>query len=553
MAPPKPAPPKAVENALATGQPAARAAIIRTWIGTSRGENGKTKVTFVWEPTPEAPGGRGGARGEAPARVSLTAVGPDGAPYFRGRVPAEATPAPVGGSSGDGGAARAAVAGDVRRRARARCSCACRSKARPRRCSTPRLREIAVPDLTAAQTVLGTPEVLRARTVRELQQIKADPDAVPIATREFSRTDRLLIRVPVYGPGDTAPALSVHLLNRAGQPMSELPAAAGGCRSPADRAAAGEPRAGRVRPRDQGRGRAARTRSNWSASASPDSAHAAFAVDCRSCAAAALGGCPGRSAAAARGPGRPHGPHRRRRHRHARAVRRHAQSRRLRSHREHDVACRSRARSWCGSASPVRAASRRGRTAACSPSISTNTTSARAPASMRARAALTKFIDRAARPGRSDRRHEAARFAVRHSSDPRSRHRARTSSTGSRGAGRLHGAQRLRAELHGRRSGAHRRRPRPGRGLGAERAGRQPRRAQTTGARRSSSSPKGSAGRRASRTGVPGDARQRDPLGERASNVSVYVVDPRVAGARRSASRPSGRRCRRSRGRPSGR
>jgi hypothetical protein len=43
--------------------------------------------------------------------------------------------------------------------------------------------------------------------------------------REFSRTDRLLIRVPVYGPGNAAPALAVHLLNRAGQPMTEIPAA----------------------------------------------------------------------------------------------------------------------------------------------------------------------------------------------------------------------------------------------------------------------------------------------------------------------------------------
>jgi hypothetical protein len=79
-----------------------------------------------------------------------------------------------------------------------------------------------VPDLTSAQTVLGTPQVFRARTVREYQQVKADPDAVPIASREFSRMDRLLIRVPVYGPGGSTPALSVHILNRAGQPMNEL-------------------------------------------------------------------------------------------------------------------------------------------------------------------------------------------------------------------------------------------------------------------------------------------------------------------------------------------
>jgi hypothetical protein len=83
-------------------------------------------------------------------------------------------------------------------------------------------REIAVPDLTASEIVLGTPQVLRARTARDYQQIKGDPDPVPVPSREFSRTDRLLVRVPVYGPGNTSPVLSAHLLNRGGQAMSEL-------------------------------------------------------------------------------------------------------------------------------------------------------------------------------------------------------------------------------------------------------------------------------------------------------------------------------------------
>ena len=83
-------------------------------------------------------------------------------------------------------------------------------------------REIAVPDLTASEVVLGTPQVLRARTARDYQQIKSDPDAVPLPVREFSRTDRLLIRVPAYGPGNTTPAVTAHLLNRGGQAMSEL-------------------------------------------------------------------------------------------------------------------------------------------------------------------------------------------------------------------------------------------------------------------------------------------------------------------------------------------
>src|SRR5205085_8882082 len=47
-APPKLGPPKPVEAALATVSTPVRARLVRTWIGTARGENGKTKVTFVW-------------------------------------------------------------------------------------------------------------------------------------------------------------------------------------------------------------------------------------------------------------------------------------------------------------------------------------------------------------------------------------------------------------------------------------------------------------------------------------------------------------------------
>ena len=71
----------------------------------------------------------------------------------------------------------------------------------------------------------ATPLILRARTLPELNRLKADPDAIPTASREFSRTDRLVVRVPVYGPGGTTPLLKVHILNRAGNAMNELPVA----------------------------------------------------------------------------------------------------------------------------------------------------------------------------------------------------------------------------------------------------------------------------------------------------------------------------------------
>jgi hypothetical protein len=83
------------------------------------------------------------------------------------------------------------------------------------------VREITVPDFTG-QTVLGTPAVFRVRTPRELQQVKADAKAVPTAAREFTRTERLLIRVPAYGPAATTPKLTARLLNRAGQAMNDL-------------------------------------------------------------------------------------------------------------------------------------------------------------------------------------------------------------------------------------------------------------------------------------------------------------------------------------------
>jgi VWFA-related protein len=224
-APPKPATPKPVEDALAAVNRPARAAVVRTWIGTSRGENGKTRVTFVWEPAAKTPGDPAASRGGEASRVSLMAVGPDGSPYFRGRVPdvalaaASATAASAGttGPPPPRGPSRVvfdAPPGRMQLRVSVEGSSS--------QVLDSEVREIMVPDLTSAQTVLGTPQVFRARTVREYQQVKADPDAVPIASREFSRMDRLLIRVPVYGPGGSTPALSVHILNRAGQPMNEL-------------------------------------------------------------------------------------------------------------------------------------------------------------------------------------------------------------------------------------------------------------------------------------------------------------------------------------------
>jgi VWFA-related protein len=221
LAPPKPGPAPAVTAALANvASSTTRARIIRTWVGTSRGDNGKTRVTFVWEPTPRNAADRQVAAGEQPSRVSVMAVGQDGSPYFRGRVPdmavASLSPSASGGGSAAPGQPSRVVFDAVPGKMQLRLSVEGNSGV-----LDSEVREIDVPDLTGYKTALGTPALFRGRTPRDIQQLKADPQAVPATGREFSRTDRMFLRVAVYGAG--GPALSVHMLSRTGQTMNELP------------------------------------------------------------------------------------------------------------------------------------------------------------------------------------------------------------------------------------------------------------------------------------------------------------------------------------------
>ena len=86
------------------------------------------------------------------------------------------------------------------------------------------IRTITVPDLTSPDAALSTPRVYRARTALEFRSVAADAGAVPVAGREFSRTERLLIRFDVYGEATPTAVL----LNRAGAKMADVPVAAAG-------------------------------------------------------------------------------------------------------------------------------------------------------------------------------------------------------------------------------------------------------------------------------------------------------------------------------------
>jgi len=213
---------------------------VRTWLGTERGENGKTKVTLVWEPLPKTPVGN--LRNDpAPGRVSLIAATEKGDLVYRGRAPdgaqlASANPQATGASASlPASAAATATAATPQ---------SLTFEAPPGKLELrmtvegagggvldQEIRNITIPDLTAARPALSTPRVYAVRTPREFQAIAGNAAAVPPANREFSRTMRLLIRFDSYGPGNEVPAPTAALLNSNGQKFTDVPvtaASAGG-------------------------------------------------------------------------------------------------------------------------------------------------------------------------------------------------------------------------------------------------------------------------------------------------------------------------------------
>jgi VWFA-related protein len=186
--------------------------LIRPWFGMSRGGGSKTRVTFVWEPAARVPGDR--VR-RTVSRLVLTARSTDGTVLFEGPV------APTGPAAMDDPAATPARAVFDMPPGRLRVRMSIQDAAET--VLDQDVRELSIRDLRG-DVVIGTPEVLRARNAREFRTLDVEA-AVPVASREFSRTERLLIRFPAYGPVGEVPTVSAKLLERTGHAMRALPVA----------------------------------------------------------------------------------------------------------------------------------------------------------------------------------------------------------------------------------------------------------------------------------------------------------------------------------------
>lgn len=184
--------------------------LIRAWFGVARAADGLTRVSFVWEPADAVPGTR--SRRRDPARVTFRAVASNGTPVFEGVVAAAGSVRPeLAVASFDAPAGRLRIEMVIEDEDAARLDTDVRDVS------------IQAPDGPVA---LGTAAVYRARTARDFRALADNARAVPVASRVFSRGERLLIRLPAYAAGG-APRVSAALVSRAGRVMRQLAVAPG--------------------------------------------------------------------------------------------------------------------------------------------------------------------------------------------------------------------------------------------------------------------------------------------------------------------------------------
>jgi VWFA-related protein len=181
-----------------------RSPLIDAWVGLRPAAAGRLSLSLTW-----APASRPGA--SAVRQLALIARSEAGDVLFEGRVGGPGAPAAVARFPvlpgrilldmellGDNGQV---VDTDV--------------------------RDVYVPQFTSdVSLALLPPELLRARTMPDYRRIVQDEAAVPTPLRAFSRSDRLVIRTPIWQAGGKPVQVRALVLNRRGQPMREAEALA---------------------------------------------------------------------------------------------------------------------------------------------------------------------------------------------------------------------------------------------------------------------------------------------------------------------------------------
>jgi VWFA-related protein len=184
-----------------------RSPLIHSWAGFAKSSNGEARVTFTWQPvTLPAPAGR-----PLPALLTLTAKTSKGTVLYDGTVPA------VGGPGHEDARTQASFDAPV-----GRVLIDIKILDDKGVVLDTDARDLEVPSITGSRSTILPPAVLRITTAREYRAVLENPAAPPLPSREFRRTERLLLRVPAFEANGTPARVGATLLNRWRQPMRAL-------------------------------------------------------------------------------------------------------------------------------------------------------------------------------------------------------------------------------------------------------------------------------------------------------------------------------------------
>jgi len=203
-APAKPTLAPDLAEALASVAEPERGHPVRTWVGFDKGKDGKSQVTLVWESAPNA------STTDAPEQMNVIASFATGDMLFRGKVARDPDALMPSGK-----VSFASPPGAVHLRMTAEGPGGTFIDSED--------KELVVPDFTKVGPTVTTPQLFRARTARELNLVRASASPTPTTSRDFARSEQILIRFKAYGPGGTPPAVTVRLLNAVGETMSTFP------------------------------------------------------------------------------------------------------------------------------------------------------------------------------------------------------------------------------------------------------------------------------------------------------------------------------------------
>jgi len=180
-----------------------RSPIVAVWSGITRIEGSNGRIAVTWQPAPTT---------TKPAQVALKATTLDGKVLFEGslqavRVSEAANEAMPDRAEFDAPAGRVQLDMTIMDAAGLKLDVDA--------------RDIDVPAPKGNAAVLLPPIMIATSSARAFREVAADTNAAPDPSRQFRRTERLVIRVPAYAGGQPA-QVTGRLLNRVGQVVEQL-------------------------------------------------------------------------------------------------------------------------------------------------------------------------------------------------------------------------------------------------------------------------------------------------------------------------------------------